>query len=99
MGPQQIKKQLLTKWCLDETPPQPQSNSLDSSEEDRTSGDVEENTFIGPLLPLDGNAKEETSIPILELGHPAAEEDPGKLRNQNRKTLTDVEPVDDNESQ
>ena len=98
-SPQQVKKPLLTKWCLDETPPQSQSNSLDASEKDRTSGDVEENTFIGPLLPLGGNAKEETSIPILELGHPAADEDPGILRNQNRETVTDGELVDDNESQ
>ena len=100
-SPKQVKKPLLTKWCLDETPPQPgeESNSLDSSEEDRTSGDAEEKKFIGPLLPFGGNVKEETSIPILELGNPAVEEDLGIFSHQNRKTVTDSEIVDDNESQ
>merc|ERR1711936_617261 len=41
-SPQQIKKPMITKWCLDETPPQSgeESNSLNSSEQDRSSGNV-----------------------------------------------------------
>ena len=101
-SPQQIKKPLITKWCLDETPPQSgeESNSLNSSEQDRSSGNVEENAFIGPQLPLAEKlgSKDETSIPILELGLPARAEDDGIFKSQNREAMTDDNLVDRNES-
>ena len=58
---------------------------------------MEENKFIGPLLPLGEkpSVKEETSIPILELGHPDTEEDPGILSDQNREVVTDGELVNE----
>merc|ERR1711990_704104 len=46
-SPQQVKKPLLTKWCLDETPPQP--GELYPSEEERSSGGTIENG-LGPIL-------------------------------------------------
>ena len=46
-SPQQVKKPLLTKWCLDETPPQP--GEIYPSEEERSSGSTNENG-LGPIL-------------------------------------------------
>ena len=46
-SPQQIKKPLLTKWCLDETPSQP--GEIYPTEEERSSVGKNENT-IGPVL-------------------------------------------------
>ena len=47
-SPQQIKKPLLTKWCLDETPPQP-GELYPSEEEERSSGGTNENG-LGPVF-------------------------------------------------
>ena len=46
-SPQQVKKPLLTKWCLDETPAQP--GELYPSEEERSSGGTIQNG-LGPIL-------------------------------------------------
>ena len=46
-SPQQIKKPLITKWCLDETPPQP--GELYPAEEERSSGGENEGG-IGPVF-------------------------------------------------
>ena len=46
-SPKQVKKPLLTKWCLDETPPQP--GELYPSEEERSSGGTIQNG-LGPIL-------------------------------------------------
>jgi hypothetical protein len=59
-SPQPVKKPLVTKWCLDESPPTPgelydQTNSLDSAEEERFRALEDlDGSFVGPKI-LEGN--------------------------------------------
>ena len=99
-SPQQVKKPLLTKWCLDETLAEEKEtpNSNDLSEQDRRSEDDEEKALIGPLLPsLEKTTnKEPTLKPVLEIALPKIEEEISS--SQNGKALTDDQTVDHNES-
>ena len=100
-SPQQVKKPLLTKWCLDETLAEEKetSNSNDLSEQDRRSEDDEEKALIGPLLPSleKTTSKEPTLKPVLEIALPKIEEEFSS--GQNSQAVTDDQTVDRNESE
>ena len=104
--PQQVKKPLLTKWCLDDTPPTPgqlyqDDNAVDSlREEDRRSLQALEDPFIGPPVRviqdslIDEISKVGSFPPILEFGSPPEDED--NNRNVFPNSVLNSEVVNNN---